>query len=67
MIWFAASRMGETLSEMSTRRPSFVTRTVSKWSTDSPRAMRARIAVSSSWRSGGISIVTGWPTASSAV
>ena len=39
------SRIGETVSEMSIRRPSLATRTVSKCSIGSPRTMRARISL----------------------
>src|SRR6185436_3923403 len=53
---------GDTVSEISMGRPPFVTRTVSKWSTRSPRRMRARMSSSSDWRSGGIRILTERPT-----
>ena len=39
----SASRTGETVREMSSRRPSLATRTVSKCSTRSPRRSRSRI------------------------
>ncbi len=58
------SRMGEIVSEMSSRRPCLVTRTVSKWSIRSPRRSRSRIAASSSCLSGGMMIVIGEPMTS---
>ena len=63
----SASRTGETVSEISRRRPSFATRTVSKWSIRSPRTSRARIVRSSSTRSGGMISVIDRPIASSVV
>ena len=62
------SLTGETVSDTSTRRPSFVTRTVSKCSTRSPRRTLARtVSSSSARRSSGMMSVIGWPTASAAV
>ena len=67
MIVPSASRIGETLSETSMTRPSFVSRWVSKWPTRSPRRMRSRIrTMSSEWVSG-IKVETGLPTISRAV
>ena len=56
MMLPAASWIGEMVSEMSMRRPSLRTRTVSKWSTRSPRRICARMVASSSIRSGGSKI-----------
>ena len=58
---------GETVNETAIRLPCLRCRTVSKWSIRSPRLMRVRIARSSSCRSCGMTIVMGWPIASSAV
>ena len=44
------SQTGEMVRETSISSPFFLRRTVSKWSTFSPRPMRCRISVSSSWR-----------------
>ena len=62
----ARSRKGETVTEKSSRRPSREMRTVSKWSMRSPLRMRARMASSSPWRSGGMTNLIDWPIASSA-
>ena len=61
------SRIGEIVSETSSRRPSLATRTVSNDSTRCPRRSCSRIACSSSIRSGGTIRVIAWPTASWAV
>ncbi|CAA9472279.1 MAG: hypothetical protein AVDCRST_MAG25-2130 [uncultured Rubrobacteraceae bacterium] len=58
--------MGETVVETSTLRPSLVMRTVSYWSTPSPRLIRSRIPRISSGLSGGTRMLMGRPTASSA-
>ena len=49
----AASRIGEMLNATSTRRPSFVALTVSKFRTRSPARIRSRIAESSPTNGGG--------------
>ena len=61
------SLTGQTVSDTSTRRPSFVTRTVSKCSTRSPRRTLARTVSSSARRASGMMRVIGWPAASAAV
>ena len=67
MIAPDASRTGDTVSEISIGRPSFARRTVSKWSTRSPRRMRASISSSSACRSGGMRIRTDCPISSEGV
>ena len=57
---------GETVREMWTWCPSFVTRTVSKWSTTSPPRTRASTSASSRCRSGGMIRVTCRPSAAEA-
>jgi hypothetical protein len=59
-----ASLIGESVTDTSNRDPSLRTRSVSNCSTRSPARRRASIRPSSSIRSGGITIVTGCPTAS---
>ena len=62
-----SSLMGDTVSETSTRLPSFATRTVSKWSIRSPRFIFPRITGSSGCSSGGMMSVTDFPMISSAL
>ena len=59
------SRIGEMVSEMWTWRPSFATRTVSKWSIRSPARSRARISSSSGCSSGGMIRLIDRPSISS--
>ncbi len=61
------SRIGETVTDTSIRRPFFARRTVSNRGTRPPLEMFATMRNSSSARSGGISIVTDWPIASPAL
>jgi hypothetical protein len=51
------SRMGDTDSGTLIRRPSLQTRSLSKWSTRSPRPIAARISLTSSARSAGFDAV----------
>src|SRR5688572_16121710 len=67
MIFPSSSVIGEAVTETSIIRPSLVWRIVSKWSTVSPRRILAMIALSSSCRSAGISLVMEVPTISAAV
>ena len=55
------TKIGDTVTEMSTGRPSLATRTVSKCSMRSPFLTRLMICSSSCWRSGGMSRVIDWP------
>ena len=61
----ALLRTGETVSETKTRRPSLPMRSVSKWSTRSPRRSRDRIVSSSARSSGGMMRMIDWPIISS--
>jgi hypothetical protein len=54
-------RIGETVIERSSNRPSFARRTVSKCSTRTPRRIREMISFSSSRRSAGIRIEMCFP------
>ena len=63
----ALSRIGDIVSDTSMSVPSRRLRTVSNGSTRSPLRIRARIFGSSSKRSGGMTIVIGFPTASATV
>ncbi len=61
------SRIGEIVTDRSRRRPSLASRTVSNGATSLPSKMSARISISSSRLSGGMSIWTDWPRASAAL
>src|SRR6516164_3683044 len=64
MIFPESSITGDIVSKISTRLPSLRWRTVSKWSTCSPRRIRSRISTSSFRRLGGIRILIDLPTIS---
>ena len=62
-----SSRIGDTVSEIDSRRPPLSCRVVSKWSIFSPARILASTISSSFWSSVGISIRIDRPTASAAV